>query len=62
MIASTLVMSIMFQQTIKGFEQDIVNVNLDNSYLHWVNTFPAISICFSKGLNCLKFYQIYSSL
>lgn len=42
-------MSYIFMQTLDRFREDVVTTSVDMSYLHWTNTFPAVSICFEKG-------------
>lgn len=49
LIVSALSMSYIFVLTLQSFEQDVVIVNLDTAYLHWTNTFPAVSVCLARG-------------
>lgn len=49
MIASGIGMAIIFQFTLLNFQEDIINVNVETSFLHWRNTFPAVSLCLTKG-------------
>lgn len=53
-IASGLGMGIIFQFTLQNFQQDVINVNVETSFLHWTNTFPAISMCLTKGCDCVR--------
>lgn len=50
-ITSAWQMSRIFLLTFRSFENDAISINVDTAYLHWNNTFPAVSICFSKGRN-----------
>lgn len=50
MIASGIGMSIIFQFTLQNFQEDVININVETSFLHWRNTFPAVSMCLIKGL------------
>ncbi|XP_055538876.1 uncharacterized protein LOC129726190 [Wyeomyia smithii] len=41
-------MSYIFLYTLKSFDET-VNIHIDTSHLRWNNTFPAVSICYTKG-------------
>lgn len=49
MIASGIGMAIIFQFTVENFQEDVININVETSYIHWRNTFPAVSMCLTKG-------------
>ncbi|XP_053686311.1 sodium channel protein Nach [Sabethes cyaneus] len=54
-------MSYILLYTLDSF-QETVNIHIDTSYLRWNNTFPAISICYTKGrsINSIgKFFEKY---
>lgn len=51
MIASGIGMATIFKFTLQNFQEDVININVDTSFLHWRNTFPAVSMCFIKGLH-----------
>lgn len=40
-----------FEITIDRYNTDSVSIDLDTAYLHWTNTFPAISICMGHTSN-----------
>lgn len=42
-------MSRIFILTYENISEDAISIQVDTSYLHWNNTFPAISLCLSKG-------------
>lgn len=54
MVTSGIGMTIIFQFTVKNFQQDVININVETSFLHWTNTFPAISLCLTKGFELFK--------
>lgn len=49
MIASAIGMAKIFQYTVQNFQEDVINVNVETSYIRWRNTFPAVSMCLIKG-------------
>lgn len=49
LISSGAGMVFILQLTLKRFYTDVITIDVDTSYLHWDNTFPAISICLTKG-------------
>lgn len=53
---STICMAYIFLLSYNRYNKDSVNINLDTAYIHWVNTFPAVSICIvrSSRLNRIK--------
>jgi hypothetical protein len=38
-----------FEQTLVSYDSAAISINIDSSFLHWNNTFPAVSVCFAKG-------------
>lgn len=40
--------------TMKRYYSDLITIDVDTLFLHWDNTFPAVSICLVKGRNSTK--------
>ncbi|XP_037032938.1 uncharacterized protein LOC119071920 [Bradysia coprophila] len=62
MIASGIGMATIFKFTLQNFQEDVININVETSFLHWRNTFPAVSMCFTKGgsvTSLLEFMRQY---
>lgn len=49
LISSGAGMVFILQLTLKRFYTDVITIDVDTSFLHWDNTFPAVSICLTKG-------------
>lgn len=57
MIASGIGMATIFKFTLQNFQEDVININVETSYLHWRNTFPAVSMCLTKGFENIRFLR-----
>lgn len=42
-------MAYIFILTYDRYNKDSVNINLDTAYIHWTNTFPAVSTCIARN-------------
>lgn len=40
-----------FLYAINSFENNEITINIDTNFLHWNNTFPAVSFCMLKPFN-----------
>jgi hypothetical protein len=57
-ILSFMGLSKFMYSTLEEYFTDIVIINVETSYLDWINTFPAISICFRKGYSTKPIQEV----
>lgn len=48
-VTSIFFMCVILSSSLKQFGSKTTSIAVDTSYLHWNNTFPAVSICMTKG-------------
>lgn len=48
-VISFIGMVVVFQYAFGSYARGTIAISLDRSFLHWKNTFPAISFCMLKG-------------
>lgn len=56
LFASLVGMIVLFVYTMNVYENSAISINIDTSYLHWNNTFPAVSFCM------LKPFELYTQM
>lgn len=50
MLATAVAMMVlMLRETLLTLYEDVVDVTYAADFLHWTNTFPAISLCLARG-------------
>lgn len=49
LLSSIVGMAYIFISTYNRYSKDSVNINLDTAYIHWTNTFPAVSACVARN-------------